>query len=285
MHAAEAGIAAQGNVLDRIVLVGASASSGFTKRETFGGTNTQFLRLDRYLDAAITMPHQPVQNFSSAFFFLNPTKTAETQLARVHQADPTLVVGVDFPFWFCYGKGSNDVERLSRFDEGLKFLEGISCPLVIGDLPDASEAVGKILSPNEIPSSKVLAAANAKLAAWAETRTNVYVLPLAHFMQTAAHNEPMQARHYTIAGGETSRLLQEDRLHPTTTGCSVLALAILEAVAAKQNLDNAVNWNVQSIEQSVGDAVRKAQLAASTNQTAKVNSATQQTEQTATPAR
>lgn len=249
-------------------MIGASATAGFTSSEPFGGTNTQFLRLYRYLEAAITTPHQPVKNLSSTLLFLNPEKSAERQMSRLHDADPTLVVGVDFLFWFCYGKGSNDVERLSRFEEGLKLLESVSCPLVVADLPDASDAVDKMLAPEQIPAPSTLAAANAKLATWAAPRTNVHVISLANFMKVAAHNGPLKSRRYTIAAGNTSRLLQEDRLHPTTAGCSVLALAILEAVEEKKNISRAVNWDLQSIEQSVADSVRNAQLAAATNKVA-----------------
>jgi len=264
---------AQVDILKRIVMIGASATSGFTNQEPFGGTNTQFLQLNRYVDAAIPAPHESVQNLSSAFFFTNPQKYSETQMARALKADPTLVIGLDFLFWSCYGQGSNDVERLTRFEQGLKLLENLPCPLVVGDLPDASGAVGKILSAKQMPSSNALATANARLATWAAPRTNVFVISLANFMRTAAQDEPLAAKHNTFAAGTTRRLLQEDGLHPTTAGCSVLALAILEAVEAKHNIGKAVKWNPQFIEQSVADAVRTAQLAASTNSAAVKKSA------------
>jgi hypothetical protein len=264
---------AQEDILKRIVMIGASATSGFTKKELLGGTNTQFLQLNRYVDAAITAPHESVQNMSSAFFFTNPQKYSETQMARALKADPTLVVGLDFLFWCCYGKGSNDVERLTRFDQGLKLLESVPCPLVVGDLPDASGAVGKLLSPEQMPGSNVLAAANARLAVWAAPRTNVIVISLANFMRAAVRDEPVEAKHNAFAAGTTRRLLQEDGLHPTTAGCSVLTLAVLEAVEAKHNIAKAVEWNPQSIELSVAEAVRTAQLAAATNRAAVKQSA------------
>lgn len=271
--AVDSGRTAQVDILKRIVMIGASATSGFTNKEPFGGTNTQFLQLDRYVDAAIATPHESVQRIASAFFFTNPQKYAETQMERALKADPTLVIGLDFLFWFCYGQSSNDVERLARFDQGLKFLESLPYPLVVGDLPDASGAVGKILSPKQVPGSNVLAAANVRLAAWAASRTNVFVISLANFMRAAAQDEPVEAKHNTFAAGTTRRLLQPDGLHPTTAGCSVLALAILEAVETKHDIGKAVKWNPQFLEQSVADAVRAAQLAAATNRAAVKQSA------------
>lgn len=267
-NAADSSGTAQADVLKRIVMIGASATSGFTNAEPFGGTNTQFLKLDRYVNAAITTPHHPAQNLSSAFFFTNPQKISATQITNALKAEPTLVIGLDFLFWCCYGQGSNDVERLTRFDTGLTHLESFKCPVVVGDLPDASGAVGKILSPKQMPASNVLAEANARLASWAAPRTNVFLISLASFMRAAARDEPLEAKHNTFAAGTTRRFLQEDGLHPTTAGCSVLALAILEAVETKHNIGKAVNWNPQSIEQSVANAVRTAQLAASTNKVA-----------------
>ena len=71
-----------------------------------------------------------------------------------------LVVGVDFLFWFCYGEGSTDAGRAQRFETGLKLLEQIPCPLVVGDIPDASSATNTgILSIAQVPSGEFLPAA------------------------------------------------------------------------------------------------------------------------------
>src|ERR1017187_639287 len=85
----------------RIVMVGASASAGFTLAEPFGGTNTQKCRLSGYLDAALTAPHEPVKNLANALFFLMPEPAARMQIEQAAKARPTLVVGLDFLFWFC----------------------------------------------------------------------------------------------------------------------------------------------------------------------------------------
>ena len=84
-------------------MVGASATAGFTMSEPFGGTNTAQYRLNRYVEAALLAPHEPVTNLASALFFLQPEAAGRSQIDLALKLKPTLVVGVDFPFWFCYG--------------------------------------------------------------------------------------------------------------------------------------------------------------------------------------
>src|ERR1041384_5914358 len=92
----------------RIVIIGASASSGFTESEPLGGPTTTQLRLNRYVDAALVSSHEPVRNFSSAMFFLQPESQGQSQSEKALQSNPSLVIALDFLFWFCYGDGSTD---------------------------------------------------------------------------------------------------------------------------------------------------------------------------------
>lgn len=210
-------------------MIGASATAGFTASEPLGGTNTPWFILSRYVDAAVTVSHDPVRNFGSAFFFLQPQLIGQQQIARALTNNPTLVIGLDFPFWFCYGEGKTDAERLQRFDHGLKLLESIRCPLVLGDLPDASAAVNKMLRPDQMPTLKAIAAANQRLKAWAAGRSQVVVVELSAFMRNAMTNHAITVSGYTLADGQTRMLLQDDALHPTPPGCAVLTLALLDA--------------------------------------------------------
>src|SRR5689334_1804853 len=100
--------------------------------------------------------------------FMNPDAFAPTQVEAATNARPTLVIGVDFLFWFCYGDGRTDSERAQRFEQGLKLLEQIPCPLVVGDIPDVSAATNTgIISNEQVPSASARAAANKRLKAWA----------------------------------------------------------------------------------------------------------------------
>ena len=217
----------------RVVMVGASVTAGFTLSEPFGGDKTAQYDLSRYMEAALLMPHEPVRNLGNAMFFMQPESAAKLQIDQALKAKPTLVTGIDFLFWFCYGGECKDAERLQRFEKGLKLLEAIPCPLILGDIPDASAAVG-ILGDDEIPSAQVMTAANRRLKEWAATRPHVVILPLSDFMRAAASDSSFTIHNYKLPKGKTRVLLQEDKLHPTAGGCSVLALAILDACHSKQ---------------------------------------------------
>ncbi|MFO1513718.1 MAG: hypothetical protein U1F83_12500 [Verrucomicrobiota bacterium] len=216
----------------RIVMIGASATAGFTGSEPFGGTNTPMYALNRYVDAALTVSHEPVQNLGNAFFFFQPQLVGQQQITRALTNNPTLIIGLDFPFWFCYGEGDTDEARLQRFEQGLKLLESIPCPLVVGDIPDASAAVDKMLRADQMPSLQAIARANERLKAWAAGRPNVGLVALSDFMRNALANRPITLRDYKLPEGQTRILIQGDALHPSPPGCSVLALAVLEAYQA-----------------------------------------------------
>jgi hypothetical protein len=214
---------------DRIVVVGASASAGFVESEPLGGPNTARHYLSRYVDAALLAPHEPVRNLASTMFFLQPEVLGRQQINQALKAGPTLVVGLDFLFWFCYGEMSADAERLRRFEKGLTMLEAIESPLVVGDIPDASGAADDMLAPEQIPSAQVMASANRRLREWAATRSHVTVVPLSKFMRAAMANQAFTVHGQTLLEGQTQALLQRDRLHPSPLGCAVLALSVLEA--------------------------------------------------------
>jgi len=218
----------------RIVMIGASATAGFTLNEPFGGPNTAQLKLSRYIEAALTVPHEPVRNFGSALLFLQPELLAGQQVTQALTNQPTLVIGVDFLFWFCYGAGRTDAERLGRFEQGLELLEKFEGPLVVGDLPDASATVNIMLRPEQMPSLTAIAAANQQLKTWAATRPQVAVVALSEFMSNAMANRAITIRDFVLPEGTTRRLVQDDKLHPTPAGAATLALAVLEAAQSKQ---------------------------------------------------
>jgi hypothetical protein len=238
--------AATNALWERVVMIGASVSAGFTAAEPLGGPVTRQLRLNRHVDVALVGPHKPVQNLANTFFFLQPELLGRRQIETALQAKPTVVLGVDFLFWFCYGDGATDEERLRRFEKGLELLAKLPCPLVVGDLPDASAAVNDMLRPEQIPSSAAMASANRRLLAWATSRTNVAVLRLSDFMRAALANQALTVHGQQWREGTTRVLLQADKLHPSPAGCAVVALAALEALRAKHPFPVAeVRWDAR----------------------------------------
>jgi len=231
----------------RIVMIGASATAGFTITPT--DTNQHLLRLSRYVDAAIIPPHEPVRNLANFLLYMNPEASAQTQIEAAVAAKPTMVIGVDFLFWFCYGNGPTDRERLRRFESALKRLEVFQCPLILGDIPDASAAVDTMLMAHQIPSAKAMAAANQRLKEWAAARPHVVLVPLASFMRASMVDQPLVTRGHTIPAGRTRALLQDDKLHPTPQGAAALAVAILDAFQTSQPklATNEVRWNPEEV--------------------------------------
>jgi hypothetical protein len=239
----------------RIVIIGASVSHGFTASEPFDGPKTKELALDRYLDAALLAPHEPARNLANAMFFMLPDDMGHMQIRQALTNNPTLVVGIDFLFWFCYGRGqTTDQDRLAHFDKGLKLLEAVDCPLIIGDIPDASAAVNRMLGLDEMPSPKARAAANRRLKEWAAQRKQVTVVPVAEFMRAVAANKALTLHGHVIAGGKTRALLQNDQLHPSARGCAALAVSILDAFLARRpDLDaSKVRWDPEEVWRAAG---------------------------------
>ncbi len=234
----------------RVIVIGASASGGFVLSEPFGGPETAQCKPHHYLDAAITVPHSPVKNFGSALFFLSPDAMAASEIRSATNAQPTLVVAVDFLFWFCYGNGDTDAERAAHFEAGLKRLEQIPCPLVVGDIPDASSATNTgIISADMVPSEDARRAANERLKQWASKRKQVTIVPLAEFMRAVKADEAIKLHNTTLPAGQTRALLQADGLHPTPRGAAVLSLGIWDALTKSQKKfpAKAINWNTEEV--------------------------------------
>ena len=220
----------------RVVMIGASVTSGFVASEPLGGTNTEMHRLSRYVEAALIAPHDPVKNLGSPFLFLQPEIVGPQQIEQALKEKPTLIIGVDFLFWFCYGAGKTDADRLLRFEKGLKLLEKFDCPLIIGDIPDASAAVNGILRPDQMPNAEAMAAANKRLKEWMAGRKGA-IVPLSQFMRDGVANREIKIGSDTVPEGKSRALLQKDKLHPTPSGCSVIALGILEAFQSTRQGD------------------------------------------------
>lgn len=237
----------------RIVLIGASVSAGFTESEPLGGPQTKRVRLSRYLDAALRVPHEPVRSFANPMFFFQPEAEARKQLFLATNATPTLIVGVDFLFWFCYGDGPTDAARARRFEQGLSLLEPVTSPLLLGDIPDASIALDAALSQEQIPSAAAIAAANRRLKEWAARHPQVTIVPLASLMRSVTANQALRIHAHEVPAGRTRALLQTDKLHPSPAGCAILALTTLDAfIAARPTLPPAdVCWDPTEVLHTV----------------------------------
>lgn len=232
----------------KLFVIGASASAGFIQEEIMGGVRTSEYRLKYYLDAALSAPHPTVESATSALFFLAVPTVAKEQIDKAVAAKPTAVIGIDFLFWFCYGRRPENL-RLAMLEDGLALLEQIQEPLVIGDLPDASSAVGGILHREEMPKLETLAAANRRIREWAASRPEVMVLPLSDFMVTCKADEALKTGPVDWPRGTTRKLLQPDQLHAGRTGNAALALSIMASLCERGLIPKeSVRWDAEAVK-------------------------------------
>jgi len=222
------GPAAADRLLERVVAVGASLTHGF-------GCN---LSPAQVFDRAIRVKHQPVLNASHELQFLAAVSFGEEQIDRCLDHRPTLVLGIDFLFWYGYGfafRNKTELDRrMKKFRLGLEQLDRLACPVVVGDLPDMRGASKRMLHPAQIPGPHVLAALNKELRAWAEKKKNVLLVPLAAWVKT------LKAGEWTVPASKDGKhpetvltaemALQWDRLHPSRIGVIVLTDRIIRAV-------------------------------------------------------
>lgn len=235
----------------RVHVIGASASAGFgvrppVERGTPGRLST--LTLAKVAQCAGTGSCR-VTGDATGLFFGAPLPTGTEQVASLLSQDPrpTAVFAVDFLFWFTYGalavdEGrapiTDEAQRLRGLEAGLALLDRIveaQLPLVVGDIPDMSPAVGKMLSRAQMPKPETLAKANERIRVWAEGKARVAVLPLSRLVDDLRSGKPFEAGRRGWSEERDGPLIQRDQLHPTFAG-TVALLARTEQAANERFL-------------------------------------------------
>ncbi|MEZ5990147.1 MAG: hypothetical protein R3F30_13720 [Planctomycetota bacterium] len=178
--AAPAKPATERPLLARVAVIGASVSAGFGNG----------LKLAKAMDPGIGGEHEPVADYSTPNFFLGPQRYGKECLDKAIAHEPTLIVGIDYLFWYGYGRFFAPVRsdagadarsaeeqeakvvemRLALLEKGLAQLDRWEGPLVVGDFPDMSGADPRMLSKAMIPTEAALAKLNARVAAWVAAR-------------------------------------------------------------------------------------------------------------------
>ncbi|MFM8699533.1 MAG: hypothetical protein ACKOF7_12940, partial [Phycisphaerales bacterium] len=228
----------------RVRIVGASASAGFAVRAPGGRTRVWWLESMplAHIGSAARLGAGEVTGDASRFFFIDPEGNGREQVDALLAMDPrpTVVLAPDFLFWFTYGTVGpgrrpvrDEAERLALLAEGLRILDRVGeagIPLVVGDLPDMSAAVGKMLSRAQMPARGTIERANEEIRAWAARRPRVALLPLGRLVSDLRSGKPFQAGRRTWDAAVDGALIQRDDLHPTFEG-SVALLARAEQAA------------------------------------------------------
>lgn len=233
--------------LERVVVLGASASAGVSFLE---GSKP----IAPYLETMTGAAPGAYTNLASELFFMAPEERGEAQAQQAAASKPTLVVAVDFLFWFGYGRLADDAARSALLDKGLKLLEKLDAPVVISDLPDMSAAIGKMLTKAQVPSKECLATLNQKIRTWSAGKKNVVRVDLPGFVDSLRANKAVSLRGNEWPAGSTAKLLLADQLHPTEEGTAALAALALDAATkafTKELPASAVRWNVKEAVSAV----------------------------------
>lgn len=226
----------------RVGLIGASATAGFGVRldaTAPDGVSKEIHGADLG-DLMLAASSEPmiVSRLGSMWFFNDPVNIGRGQIDRLLRFDPTCVLGVDFLFWYGYGSRNlrgermrNEDERLELLEEGLRQLDRaveLGVPVVVGDFPDMRGAIGRMLSPAQVPAPETIARLNARVAEWVAARPTVRLLPLSSLVPRLDEGEEVVIRGRTWSKSKDGPSVQRDRLHPTFIGALALAAAATE---------------------------------------------------------
>lgn len=220
-------------LLSRVVVCGASMSAG---------------NLHKIFDKGIAVAHKRVGSSTSVMFFMRPKVSGKRLLTKALKKEPTLLIGLDFLFWYSYGnhgrKGNDgsDAEidaRLAGLERGLEELSRYKGPLVLADLPDMTGADPLMLRKSLIPSAKALEKLNERIRNWAiereKTAAKVLVVPLAEMVKELkggkmAIRASKDGKHPRVVLTQKMAMMW-DRLHPSPIGAVALCARVLEQIA------------------------------------------------------
>lgn len=249
--------------LAKIAILGASVSSGFgldPNADPFSGQESK-LRLANVVSASIVGAHAAPLDFATMMFFMSPKENAVQTAKEALDAKPTMVVAIDYLFWLAYGKGEV-AARTERLDAGLKALEPLTCPVLLGDVPDFNgvKVSPMMLAPQAIPARDVLDALQQHVRDWAKAHTNVVLVPVRDMLAKMNAGEPIDVRGNHYDKGARAKLMQEDGLHTTLEGTSALWVLALDAWLATKP----ASVDESAFVLKAADLATKAQAAAET---------------------
>lgn len=225
----------------RLGVLGASVSDGFgcrlSETRTDGVYEATF-RMATMLQLVCGDRPLQIEDRADGRMFLGVKRVGGDAAAAVQKAEPHAVVALDYLFWYCYGlhgtkddKEQAEVARLAKFEQGLAELAKFEVPVVVGDIPDMSRAVGKMLVASQMPPLASIAAANARLHAWAKDRPNVRVVPLSKLIQQLHDEKVVEVAGKRFAATNEQPLLQRDELHATPAGLAAIACVLVDELA------------------------------------------------------
>ena len=243
-------------LFERVVVTGASLSAGYglrTELDAKADFGTVFA-------AALRSDDSKVISHGDVWFFQTPVTTAESLLKKTLDEKPTLVLALDYLFWFAFGPSNSEEARLDSLKLGLRLLDRVECPLVIADFPDMRLALKgtspfgyALIQEHMLPAPETLEQLNAIVRAWSDERQRVTTVPLAEFFQEMSSETDVTLRGNEWKGSVTSEILQDDFLHPKLAGDLGLAVLVLDTLASAtpEFCETCVLWSVPEIRARV----------------------------------
>jgi lysophospholipase L1-like esterase len=230
-------------LFERPIIIGASASAGFgiSLREHGAKPGDGVgVSLADILRVAHGAP-RTVEAYSSSMAFANPGPILSGEMQRALRHSPSVVIGIDFLFWYVYG--TNDAtgapmgtreQRLANTDRGLAQMDlalAQRIPVIVGDIPDMKAAIGKMLGREQVPDASTLDAVNARIREWASSRPGARVFSLRESVMSISTNGSMRAGGTDWSVDDHGPLLLRDELHPSFAGLVAVASAVIESAA------------------------------------------------------
>lgn len=252
-------------VTQRIAVIGASASDGFGVAVNNGSARPFTAELVDLRDvlraAARPGTTELVAHYATGMFFTDPLTRGEDEVTRALATTPTLVVGIDFLFWYAYGGGGigktpirSEDDRRALFERGLEQLDRIvaaGVPLVVGDLPDMRGAKGRMLAATQLPEPDTLAQLNARLAAWSQGKPGVRILELSVIAPRIGAPEPLTIGDVQWDPATRGPTMQRDRLHPAFPGLVALGERAIECAIGPAACDDRFDFTPQVVKRRI----------------------------------
>ena len=243
LEATAAPHASADSLFSRPVVIGASASDGFglSVREHGAkpGDGVSVSLADIFRVGRHSRP--TVEGYASSMAFVNPGPILSGEMDRALRRSPSIVIGIDYLFWYVYGtKDASGApmrtaeERLANLDRGLAQLDRAlsrGIPVIVGDILDMKAAIGKMLSRAQVPDPATLDAVNARIRGWAQSRPGARVFGLHESVSSITTNGSLRAGGTEWSVDDHGPLLLRDELHPSFPGLVAVASSVVESAA------------------------------------------------------
>jgi hypothetical protein len=234
-------VAAPARLTDRVAVIGASISAGFN---TSGALGLPAANLSDALRKMLPEGSKVVC-YADTLLFEDPQTRGARQIAKMRKTKPTMIVAIDFPFWWAYGFWFEEKDRLKVLERGLTLLEaaqdgaekidGKPVPVLIALLPDTHGLPNGPTVPHALqtPDEDVLDKCNERLKAWAAEHEGVIIVPLLEDFDAIRLKNKIRLGGAEIDLEKTGPLMQPDGLHTTLDGLAFVASRCVEALVQR----------------------------------------------------